>query len=577
VGLGLAAAGVGTFAVYKMVRPYFRYRETCHFCGQDCAVTYDQLNDFICPHCDQYNGWDGEGNYRRHLPPGSSSSFVANQQNSSGKPPENGLCRNCNLNQELKIAQLSNSQSDGRELEEYAAHLERAYRLCAACEVFVANKLRGQDAKMAPSVLEFRLERSRLDLSARSGRTSSFTTLGADSLVWVQVILAVVGLLVIVDQLRLLDKMARWHPAFEGLYFLSDLLCTLLPSSKMVLPVMFLSLILLHMIYRHVISKNMMVTKLQSQGQGGDSFKTRLSGASLCQPGSPEPESTISQGLEDLSNLDEPSPPPPSLFHPLSSTPTMSNPLKTRDEVTINHEFALVDGDNNSGCDISVLSLGSPPSSPRGEAFPSAPRQYSPPPSSTLSLFSPKRPLLRPSRLTSSWVAGGYWTSPAQQQPQPGTISRSSSQSSGFVSATPSLNNFNNSAAPSLNNFFPAPSQQGSVLNFPQTSLANFHRAESDRFSLASEPLSARSPISRTHHLTQRHHQQLDRLSLSSDENPSQAGKHKPMHKKAAAASQPQQKSEGWTFTVTLTPAHLLLGLSVAVNVALGVLWASQQ
>ena len=129
--------------------------------------------------------------------------------------------------------------------------------------------------------------------------------------------------------------------------------------------------------------------------------------------------------------------------------------------------------------------------------------------SSTLSLFSPKRPLLRPSRLTSSWVAGGYWTSPAQQQTQPGTISRSSSQSSGFVSATPSLNNFNNSAAPSLNNFFPAPSQQGSVLNFPQTSLANFHRAESDRFSLASEPLSARSPISRTHHLTQRHHQQL--------------------------------------------------------------------
>ena len=49
------------------------------------------------------------------------------------------------------------------------------------------------------------------------------------------------------------------------------------------------------------------------------------------------------------------------------------------------------------------------------------------------------------------------------------------------------------------------------------------------------------------------------------------------MHKMAAAASQPQQMPEGWTFTVTLTPAHLLLGLSVAVNVALGVLWASQQ
>merc|ERR1719391_1448872 len=192
----------------------------------------------------------------------------------------------------------------------------------------------------------------------------------------------------------------------------------------------------------------------------------------------------------------------------------MSNPLKTRDEVTINHEFALVDTAGNS-CDISVLSLGSPPSSPlsaaaaRGEVFPSVPRQYSPPPSSTLSLFSPKRPLLRPSRLTSSWVAGGYWTPPSQQQ-QPVTISRSSSQSSGFVSATPSVNNFS-----------PPPSQRGSVLNFP-TSLA-LNQAESDRFSLASEPLASHlSPpptSSRPQFATPRHHRQLDRLSQSSAEN----------------------------------------------------------
>ena len=37
----------------------------------------------------------------------------------------------------------------------------------------------------------------------------------------------------------------------------------------------------------------------------------------------------------------------------------------------------------------------------------------------------------------------------------------------------------------------------------------------------------------------------------------------------------PAQK-EGWTFTITLTPAHLLLALSIAANVALGVLWANQ-
>ena len=30
----------------QMVRPYFRYRETCHFCGQDCTVSFFVINSF---------------------------------------------------------------------------------------------------------------------------------------------------------------------------------------------------------------------------------------------------------------------------------------------------------------------------------------------------------------------------------------------------------------------------------------------------------------------------------------------------------------------------------------------------
>ena len=407
-------------------------------------------------------------------------------------------------------------------MDEYAAHLERAYRLCAACEDFVANKVGGQDAKLAPAVLEFRLERSRLERSGRGGKAPAqqmfWGVLSCKPVVWVQAILATVVLLMMLDRARLLDKLASWHPALEGLYLVSDLLCTNLPTQDFALHLLFMSAVALQLIQRYATTKTSLVAKNSSTGN--DSFKARLSSTSFCHPARDalEQEGTITQGLEELSSLDEGSPSPPSLFHPLSSTPTMSNPLKTRDEVTINHEFALVDTAGNS-CDISVLSLGSPPSSPlsaaaaRGEVFPSVPRQYSPPPSSTLSLFSPKRPLLRPSRLTSSWVAGGYWTPPSQQQ-QPVTISRSSSQSSGFVSATPSVNNF--SATPSLNNFFPPPSQRGSVLNFP-TSLA-LNQAESDRFSLASEPLASHlSPpptSSRPQFATPRHHRQLVCLLL---------------------------------------------------------------
>ena len=115
--------------------------------------------------------------------------------------------------QELKIAQLSNTHSEGRELDEYAAHLERAYRLCAACEGFVANKLGGQDSKLAPSVLEFRLERSRLERSGRGGkaqRQEFFWGFCCKTVLWVQAILAIVGFSMVLDRTRLLDKQGRY-------------------------------------------------------------------------------------------------------------------------------------------------------------------------------------------------------------------------------------------------------------------------------------------------------------------------------------------------------------------------------
>ena len=69
---------------------------------------------------------------------------------------------------------------------------------------------------------------------------------------------------------------------------------------------------------------------------------------------------------------------------------------------------------------------------------PFSPRLYSPE-NNTGIRFSARPPLLRPSRLT-SWVAGGYWGSPAATPGDTGqmaaSLSRASSQSSGFASAS---------------------------------------------------------------------------------------------------------------------------------------------
>ena len=141
-------------------------------------------------------------------------------------------------------------------------------------------------------------------------------------------------------------------------------------------------------------------------------------------------------------------------------------------------------------------------------------RSYSP--TTNNSLFSPSRPILRPARLTStSWVAGGYWTpptlSPTLHQP---TLSRTSSQSSGFVSATPSLANYN---------------------------YQQLHLQPTPTHSLFSEP-AVSSPLKLRRRTVE--------SSISHSDCPDQVRDIKIK----------QTSGSGWTFTVTVTPTGILLG-----------------
>ena len=47
--------------------------------------------------------------------------------------------------------------------------------------------------------------------------------------------------------------------------------------------------------------------------------------------------------------------------------------------------------------------------------------------------------------------------------------------------------------------------------------------------------------------------------------------------REASRAATPAPGAKAWTLTLTITPAHLLLALSVAANVALVVLWGRQE
>jgi len=632
-----AGSVAGLAAFYRLARPHFSIRVNCHFCNQDSRVAYSLANSFTCPQCDQYNGWDNEGDYNKELGGTEQCRYVREQVTSVTS--SNGLCRGCNLNQELKVAQLAKFPREGKELEEYREHLEKVYRLCPGCEDVLAVKLGEQDRRLANKLIEFKLERSRLN----SSNVTMLET-GKGWLPYVQCTLAIVvfSLLQDYDQFLLpggvrdtlapvinatipmqmiistyLDTMFPFISLTEVIapftsllslahILIGTLFClVIIASYKRSLLPLTVNLLLLaayctnipHVAQLSLAGVGVILAVLTTPPTPHNTIITSKGSSKLSESflhyqtvkQTPvEQEDTLTQALLDTScdSLSptklttpklrpEPAPLPPvtkvfSTSTPPSNTPA---PMRNSNEFSFIHEFATQQDDDD--CDLSSLSLGEIPK-PDNSRTPFPLSEYSPC-SPTNSLFSPTRPLLHPSRLTNtSWVAGGYWTPPEHPQ----SLSRSSSHSSGFVSGTPSLAN--------------CPSPPGSLHNYgsplPIRSLPGFPNPTSDidRFSVLSEPAYQfphllphhrtyaasviGSPDPRVHQLISRRQTLDDRLSDTSMDRHSQMSPDKFNTDNSENVSK-----AGWSLTITITPTGLILALSIAVNVALAVMWFRQR
>ena len=132
----------GLALLYRAVRPRFKIRVNCWFCQTDQWVKYPERNGFVCCQCGQYNGFKSNGDYNRweeeRWTENRNATF-ARRENNFNFPDNNGLCGTCNMNQTLKMHQLSKFQPKveenfDAEIEEYRAHLEKTYRLCRKCK-----------------------------------------------------------------------------------------------------------------------------------------------------------------------------------------------------------------------------------------------------------------------------------------------------------------------------------------------------------------------------------------------------------------------------------------------------------
>ncbi|XP_036387960.1 transmembrane protein 201 [Megalops cyprinoides] len=175
VGATACAAGALVYKVATRKKPT-HVNVNCWFCNQDTVVPYGNRNCWDCPNCEQYNGFQENGDYNKPIP----AQYMEhlNHGVSAGLPhPEATktlqwvncqmlLCKKCNNNQTLKIKQLASfvpreDEKYDEEIEVFKHHLEQTHKLCRPCQTAVEYYIKHQNRQLRALLFNHQLKRSR--------------------------------------------------------------------------------------------------------------------------------------------------------------------------------------------------------------------------------------------------------------------------------------------------------------------------------------------------------------------------------------------------------------------------------
>ncbi|XP_034358344.1 transmembrane protein 201 isoform X2 [Arvicanthis niloticus] len=179
-GLGVtacAAAGVVLYRIARRVKPTHTI-VNCWFCNHDTLVPYGNRNCWDCPHCEQYNGFQENGDYNKPIPAQYMEhlNHVVSSVPSPRDPAQPQqwvssqvlLCRRCSHHQTTKIKQLAafTPREEGRydeEIEVYRHHLEQMYKLCRPCQAAVEYYIKHQNRQLRALLLSHQFRRREAD------------------------------------------------------------------------------------------------------------------------------------------------------------------------------------------------------------------------------------------------------------------------------------------------------------------------------------------------------------------------------------------------------------------------------
>ncbi|XP_077007503.1 transmembrane protein 201 isoform X2 [Tamandua tetradactyla] len=179
-GLGVTACAAAGVLLYRIARRKKPTHTTvnCWFCNQDTVVPYGNRNCWDCPHCEQYNGFQENGDYNKPIPAQYMEhlNHVVRSLPNPRTPPQPQqwvssqvlLCRRCSHHQTTKIKQLAafTPREEGRydeEIEVYRHHLEQMYKLCRPCQAAVEYYIKHQNRQLRALLLSHQFRRREAD------------------------------------------------------------------------------------------------------------------------------------------------------------------------------------------------------------------------------------------------------------------------------------------------------------------------------------------------------------------------------------------------------------------------------
>ncbi|XP_021273503.1 transmembrane protein 201 isoform X3 [Numida meleagris] len=191
-GLGVtvcaAAAGLLLYRIARSRKKPTHVTVNCWFCNQDTVVPYGNRNCWDCPNCEQYNGFQENGDYNKPIPAqymehlnhvvSGATTFCDPTKPQQWVSSQILLCKKCNNHQTTKIKQLASfsPREEGKydeEIEVYKHHLEQTYKLCRPCQAAVEYYIKHQNRQLRALLLSHHFKRRETDKTYTQNLCSS--------------------------------------------------------------------------------------------------------------------------------------------------------------------------------------------------------------------------------------------------------------------------------------------------------------------------------------------------------------------------------------------------------------------